>query len=257
MLWSPFSFARASRALEKGTITWAHSRLSTYKSIVGLQPTVIASRAPHLLLEQSVRFKKSWTCIARQQVYLCFAFVKPTYLHNPVARAVPLQPQITVCCVSSPNGKPSAYARCARGCEAAFLGTSGHWWPRVARANVEWRRTLVRVMCERCAEATVSILSRVRACQTLTGLPPRAQRRRQNAPEAAYETYFHGRNVRQAKLAQGSRIYHVMCNDINLFYITSCCVMYDIQLSGFCNRFLASSCASGVGPRQASKGSKA
>ena len=39
--------------------------------VVGLQPTVIASRAPHLLLEQSVilmtlRFKESWTCIARQ-----------------------------------------------------------------------------------------------------------------------------------------------------------------------------------------------
>ena len=36
-------------------------------TLVGLQPTVIASRAPHLLLEQSVmRFKESWTCIARQ-----------------------------------------------------------------------------------------------------------------------------------------------------------------------------------------------
>ena len=43
------------------------ARLS-YRLIVGLQPTVIASRAPHLLLEQSVRFKESWTCIARQQV---------------------------------------------------------------------------------------------------------------------------------------------------------------------------------------------
>ena len=34
------------------------------------QPTVIASRAPHLLLEQSVmtlRFEESWTCIARQK----------------------------------------------------------------------------------------------------------------------------------------------------------------------------------------------
>ena len=30
-------------------------------AVVGLQPTVIASRAPHLLLEQSVRFKESWT----------------------------------------------------------------------------------------------------------------------------------------------------------------------------------------------------
>ena len=36
------------------------------RQVVGLQPTVIASRAPHLLLEQSVRFKESWTCIARQ-----------------------------------------------------------------------------------------------------------------------------------------------------------------------------------------------
>ena len=37
--------------------------------LVGLQPTVIASRAPHLLLEQSVmtRFKESWTCVARQE----------------------------------------------------------------------------------------------------------------------------------------------------------------------------------------------
>ena len=33
--------------------------------LVGLQPTVITSRAPHLLLEQSVRLKESWTCIAR------------------------------------------------------------------------------------------------------------------------------------------------------------------------------------------------
>ena len=31
---------------------------------LGLQPTVIASRAPHLLLE--LRFKESWTCVARQ-----------------------------------------------------------------------------------------------------------------------------------------------------------------------------------------------
>ena len=37
-------------------------------SLVGLQPTVIASRAPHLLLEQSVRFKESWTRIARQGI---------------------------------------------------------------------------------------------------------------------------------------------------------------------------------------------
>ena len=37
------------------------------RGVVGLQPTVIASRAPHLLLEQSVRFKESWTCIARQE----------------------------------------------------------------------------------------------------------------------------------------------------------------------------------------------
>ena len=36
--------------------------------IVGLQPTVIASRAPHLLLEQSVMIEESWTCIARQHL---------------------------------------------------------------------------------------------------------------------------------------------------------------------------------------------
>ena len=54
--------------------------------LVGLQPTVIASRAPHLLLEQSVmtRFKESWTCIARQ---CCFErsrsrVVKPARLHS-------------------------------------------------------------------------------------------------------------------------------------------------------------------------------
>ena len=70
-------------------------------SIVGLQPTVIASRAPHLLLEQSVnvmtiqkikkRFKESrWTCVARQ---LKQGSAKNRgrallSLHNPVARAV-------------------------------------------------------------------------------------------------------------------------------------------------------------------------
>ena len=36
---------------------------------VGLQPTVNASRAPHLLPEQSVLLKESWTCVARQQSY--------------------------------------------------------------------------------------------------------------------------------------------------------------------------------------------
>ena len=39
---------------------------------VGLQPTVNASRAPHLLPEQSVltlRFNESWTCVARQRYY--------------------------------------------------------------------------------------------------------------------------------------------------------------------------------------------
>ena len=35
-----------------------------YSVLVGFQPTVIASRAPHLLLEQSVG--ESWTCVARQ-----------------------------------------------------------------------------------------------------------------------------------------------------------------------------------------------
>ena len=50
---------------------------------VGLQPTVIASRAPHLLIEQSVRFKESWTCIARQaQIKIVIAWGPQALLLN-------------------------------------------------------------------------------------------------------------------------------------------------------------------------------
>ena len=59
-------YARGASALRRGrgpnNVIWQSG-----SPLVGLQPTVIASRAPHPLLEQSVRFKESWTCVARQQ----------------------------------------------------------------------------------------------------------------------------------------------------------------------------------------------
>ena len=57
--------------------------------LVGLQPTVIASRASPPLLEQSSsiqRFKESWTRVARQELP---GFVKPARLHSArTARAL-------------------------------------------------------------------------------------------------------------------------------------------------------------------------
>ena len=60
---------------------WTRAARATACRFTRLQPTVIASRAPHLLLEQSVmtlRFRESWTCIARQATA---RFVKPARLH--------------------------------------------------------------------------------------------------------------------------------------------------------------------------------
>ena len=50
-----------------------------HRALVGLQPTVIASRAPHLLLEQSVRFEESWTRIARQIARLLSRVMKACF----------------------------------------------------------------------------------------------------------------------------------------------------------------------------------
>ena len=47
-----------SRAQEKGDHNMGAWLDKQFICFVGLQPTVIASRAPHLLLEQSERFKE-------------------------------------------------------------------------------------------------------------------------------------------------------------------------------------------------------
>ena len=75
VIWSMFSFLLFLKIGLPGNRT----AMGPVFKIVGLQPPVIASRAPHLLLEQSVmtqsvmtqsvmtlRFEESWTCIARQ-----------------------------------------------------------------------------------------------------------------------------------------------------------------------------------------------
>ena len=66
-------------------------------SLVGLQPTVIASRAPHLLLEQSVMTSTSTSTSTIRRI---------VDVHRPSTRAVQLSIHLAMCYIAN--------ARCAR-----------------------------------------------------------------------------------------------------------------------------------------------